>query len=108
MSGTTTTPERKTKEQTKTRRQPPYHVILHDDDDHSFAYVIYMLKELFAHPEEKGFLMAKEVNDTGRVIVLTTSMELAELKRDQIHAFGPDPTIPRCAGSMTASIEPAM
>ncbi|WP_020468419.1 ATP-dependent Clp protease adaptor ClpS [Zavarzinella formosa] len=107
MSGTTTTPERKTKEQTKVKKQPPYNVILHDDDDHSFAYVIFMLKELFAHPEEKGFQMAKEVNDTGRVIVCTTSMERAELKRDQIHAFGPDPTIPRCAGSMTATIEPA-
>ena len=108
MSGTTTTPERKTKEQTKVKRQPPYHVILHDDDDHSFAYVIIMLKELFAHPEEKGFQLAKKVHLEGRVIVLTTSMELAELKRDQIHAYGPDPSIPRCAGSMTATIEPAV
>lgn len=108
MSGTTTTPVRKPKEETKTRRQPPYHVILHDDNDHSFAYVIIMLKILFGHPEEKGFELAKEVNDTGRVIVLTTSLELAELKRDQIHSFGPDPSIPRCAGSMSASIEPAV
>ena len=26
---------------------------------------------------------------------------------DQIHAFGPDPLIPRCQGSMSAEIEPA-
>ncbi len=107
MSGTTTTPERQTKEETRVKKQPPYNVILHDDDDHSFQYVIYMLKELFAHPEEKGFLLAKEVHESGRVIVCTTSMERAEFKQDQIHAFGPDPTIPRCAGSMTATIEPA-
>lgn len=30
-----------------------------------------------------------------------------ELKRDQIHAYGPDPHIKRCKGSMTATIEPA-
>ena len=31
----------------------------------------------------------------------------AELKRDQIHAFGADPWITRCQGSMSATIEPA-
>ena len=51
--------------------------------------------------------MAKEVHTTGRVIVMTTALELAELKRDQIHAFGPDPLIDRCKGSMSATIEPA-
>jgi ATP-dependent Clp protease adaptor protein ClpS len=39
------------------------------------------------------------------VIVLTTSKEHAELKRDQIHAYGPDAYIPRCKGSMSATIE---
>jgi ATP-dependent Clp protease adaptor protein ClpS len=108
MSGTTaTTPERKTKEEHEVQKQPPYNVILHNDDDHSYDYVIRMLKELFAYPEEKGFLMAQEVDTKGKVIVCTTSLERAELKRDQIHAFGPDPLIPRCAGSMSASIEPA-
>jgi len=108
MSGTTTTtPERQTKEEQEVKKQPPYNVILHNDDDHSFDYVIRMLKELFAHPEEKGWLMAEEVHTKGKVIVCTTSLERAELKRDQIHAFGPDPLIPRCAGSMSATIEPA-
>ena len=66
-----------------------------------------MLQQLFAHPPEKGYQMAKEVDTSGRVIVLTTTMEHAELKRDQIHAFGPDPLIARCKGSMSAKIEPA-
>jgi ATP-dependent Clp protease adaptor protein ClpS len=94
-------------EDQKTKKQPPYHVILLNDDDHSYDYVIRMLGELFAHPAERGFQMAKEVDTTGRVIVLTTSLERAELKRDQIHAYGPDPLIPRCKGSMSATIEPA-
>jgi ATP-dependent Clp protease adaptor protein ClpS len=89
------------------KRQPPYNVILLNDDDHSYEYVIAMLQQLFGYPVEKGYQMAKTVDTTGRVIVATTTMEHAELKRDQIHAFGPDPLIPRCKGSMSAVIEPA-
>ena len=47
--------------------------------------------------------MADEVHTKGKVIVCTTSLERAELKRDQIHAFGPDPLIERCQGSMSAT-----
>ncbi len=93
--------------QHQTRRQPPYHVVLLNDDDHTYEYVILMLKDLFGYPEEKGYLLAKEVDTCGRAIVCTTTLERAELKRDQIHAYGPDPRIPRCAGSMQAIIEPA-
>lgn len=107
MSGTTTYPDTEIEQEQKTRRQPPYHVILLNDDDHSYHYVIEMLKALFGHPEEKGFLLAREVDTTGRAIVCTTSLERAELKRDQIHAYGPDPRIANCAGSMSAAIEPA-
>jgi ATP-dependent Clp protease adaptor protein ClpS len=109
MSDSVTIPTRKTKEkqEEKTKRQPPYNVVLLNDDDHSYDYVIAMLQQLFGYPKEKGFLMAKEVDTTGRVIVLTTTKEHAELKQDQIHAFGPDPLISRCQGSMSAVIEPA-
>ncbi len=100
-------PEERTEEEIRTRRQPPYHVILLNDDDHTYEYVIRMLKELFAHPEEKGYQLAKKVDTEGRVIVCTTSLERAELKRDQIHAYGPDPLLDRCKGSMSATIEPA-
>lgn len=107
MSDTAVLPEIEVEEKTELRKQPPYHVILLNDDDHSFDYVIEMMKELFAHPEPKGFLIAEEVHVSGRAIVCTTSLERAELKRDQIHAYGPDKRIPRCQGSMSAEIEPA-
>ena len=89
-----------------TKRQPPYQVILWNDDDHSYEYVIRMLLELFSHPPEKGFLMAKEVDTQGRAVVLTTTREHAELKRDQIHAYGKDILMAECKGSMWATIEP--
>jgi ATP-dependent Clp protease adaptor protein ClpS len=105
--GTITIPEKKTRRKEEVKKLPPYNVVLVNDDDHSYEYVIHMLQTLFGYPPEKGFQMARTVDTTGRVIVLTTSKEHAELKRDQIHAFGPDPLIPRCKGSMSAEIEPA-
>ncbi|MCB0060413.1 MAG: ATP-dependent Clp protease adaptor ClpS [Caldilineaceae bacterium] len=92
--------------QTKLRPAKLWHVILLDDDDHTYDYVIEMLMELFAHSMETAFKMAQEVDNDGRVIVDTTTLERAELKRDQIHAYGKDDLIARCKGSMTCSIEP--
>ena len=65
-----------------------------------------MMQQLFGHPVEKGYQIAEEVDHRGRAIVLTTTREHAELKRDQIHAFGKDDADRRCQGSMSASIEP--
>lgn len=94
------------KKQSEPRRQPRYHVILWNDDDHSYDYVVKMMKSLFGHPDEAGYKIAKTVDTEGRAICLTTTMEHAELKRDQIHSFGKDDRIERCLGSMKASIEP--
>jgi ATP-dependent Clp protease adaptor protein ClpS len=90
----------------KPRRQPRYHVILWNDEDHTYEYVVVMLRQLFGHPLEKGFELAREVDLQGRAIVLTTTREHAELKRDQIHAFGADRLLARSKGGMSASIEP--
>ncbi len=87
------------------KRQPRHHVILWNDNDHTYQYVIGMLLKLFGHAVETGYLMAQEVDLKGRVVVLTTTKEHAELKRDQIHAFGADQLIARSKGSMSASIE---
>jgi ATP-dependent Clp protease adaptor protein ClpS len=105
MTDTVTRPRETTERVTE--GLPPYNVVLLDDDDHSYEYVIFMLKAIFGHPPEKGYELAKEVDATGRVIVATTHLEEAELKRDQIQAFGPDPLIARCKGSMSATVEPA-
>jgi ATP-dependent Clp protease adaptor protein ClpS len=90
-----------------TRKAPLYHVILHDDDQHTYEYVVKMLMQLFGKDEQRAFQHAKEVDSTGVTIVDTTSLERAELKRDQIRAFGPDPLLAKSAGSMSATIEPA-
>ena len=88
------------------KRQPPYNVILLDDDDHTYDYVIGMLRKLFGHSPEYAYKLAETVDETGGVIVDTTTLERAEFKRDQIHAFGGDWRIAHCMGSMSATIEP--
>ncbi len=98
--------QRRIQDQQRPQRQPRYSVVLWNDDDHSYAYVVAMLQEVFGHPPEKGFQLAKEVDTQGRVIVLTTTREHAELKRDQVHAYGKDATIAECQGSMSSTIEP--
>jgi ATP-dependent Clp protease adaptor protein ClpS len=98
-------PSRATKN--KPQQLPPYNVVLLNDDDHTLEYVIEMLKALFGHPTEMGLQLGMQVDRAGRAIVYTTHKEKAELKRDQIHAFGADKRIPTCAGAMSAIIEPA-
>lgn len=99
------TTKKETRSDRKPKQQPRYHVILWDDSEHTYDYVISMLQQLFAHPLEKAFELAKQVDTHGRAICLTTTKEHAELKRDQIHAFGKDPLATKCSGSMSASIE---
>jgi ATP-dependent Clp protease adaptor protein ClpS len=87
--------------------EPLYHVILLNDEDHTYGYVIEMLVKLFGMTESTAYSHAVEVDTAGTTIVLTCQLSKAELKRDQIHAYGPDPRLPRSMGSMAAIVEPA-
>jgi len=97
--------------QRETRADPdqptPWNVVLLDDEDHSYEYVIVMMARLFGHSVERGFKIARAVDTQGRAVCLTTHKEHAELKRDQILAFGAHPLIAGSAGAMRAVIEPA-
>ncbi len=97
--------QRETADRKKRKRQPRYHVILWDDPHHTFEYVMTMLQKLFGYPLEQGFKLAEQVHNTGKTICLTTTLEHAELKRDQIHAFGKDGAVAECKGSMYSTIE---
>lgn len=75
---------------TKPKRQPQYAVIVLNDDLHTYDYVIEALCRVCGHSVQSAFQLAKEVDQNGRAIVWTGTMELAELKRDQLRGFGPD------------------
>jgi hypothetical protein len=51
--------------------------------------------------------MAVEVDTAGRVVVWTGPLEHAEMKQDQIQAYGPDYRIEWSEASMAAILEEA-
>jgi ATP-dependent Clp protease adaptor protein ClpS len=91
----------------RTRRLPPYNVVILNDEDHTFAYVIELLVKLFRHPLKKAEELTLRIHTTGRAIVYTTHKELAELKRDQVIAYGPDPRSKSSKGPLRCYVEPA-
>jgi len=89
------------------QRERLFHVVLLDDDEHTYDYVIEMLQKLFFLSLQLAFYHAVEVDTTGRTIVMTCERLQAEFARDQIHAYGADPRMPKSTGSMSAIVVPA-
>ena len=100
-------PANRRKKKDKSKKEPRFHVILWNDDVHTYEYVIIMLHSVFGYPVEKGFQLAREVDTRGRAIVFTSSLEQAELKKDLILGFGPDPFLASSKGSIIATLEKA-
>lgn len=75
---------------TRRKRQPPYAVIVENDDFHTWQYVIDVLQKVCGHDLSKAYLLTSQIHYTGRAIVWSGALEVAELKRDQIRGFGPD------------------
>lgn len=75
---------------TRPKTQPPYAVIVHNDEEHTYEYVIEVLQRVCGHPIEKAFELTSQIDRSGQANVWSGSLEVAELKRDQIHGFGPD------------------
>ncbi len=77
-------------DEAKPKRLPPYAVIVLNDEEHSFRYVIDTFSKVFGYPREKSYSLALHIHTHGQGIVWSGSKEVAELKRDQIRAVGPD------------------
>ena len=74
----------------KPKPQPPYAVVLFNDEEHTFQYVIETLMKVFGYPLEKCYALTLQIHNEGKGIVWSGTLELAELKRDQIRSAGPD------------------
>ena len=105
MPGVTSVP--KIKKERQDQKAPLYNVVLLDDNQHTYEYVVEMLQKLFACGETDAWTHAVEVDTIGRTIVMTCELAQAEFGRDQIHAYGADPRMPKSQGSMSAIVEPA-
>ena len=96
----------KTNENAMPKHLPMYRVILWNDEDHTFNYVIHMMNRIFGYDKSYGMIIATGVHSCGKIAVATLPLEVAELRRDQIRSFGPDPNLEECMTSMYATLEP--
>ena len=91
----------------KPKRQPPYAVVLHNDPVNGFDFVVSVLRKIFKYSTPKAFMLTMRAHVSGRSIVWTGTLELAELKADQIRSCGPDPVQASSgACSLSVSLEP--
>jgi ATP-dependent Clp protease adaptor protein ClpS len=104
---TRTAPRARTEAETRTKKLPPYNVVILNDEEHTFDYVIELLTKLFGHPVKTAVELTWRIHLTGRAVVYTTHKEKAELKRDQVLTYGPDPRMSISKGPLGCYIEPA-
>ena len=83
-------------------------LILLDDNEHTFNYVIDMLKEAFGMSEEQAIEHAMQVDAIGRTILIVGTQEEAARAWDLIIKHGADPSLARSKGPMAVIIEPAI
>ena len=92
---------------TKPEPQPPYAVILHNDSINGFDYVVGVLKKVFHYSGARAFWLTLRAHCGGRSVVWSGSLEVAELKADQVRGCGPDPRRSRNhARPLKTSVEP--
>ena len=82
-------------------------MIILNDEEHTFDYVIELLTKLFRHPLKAAVELTWRIHLSGRAVVYTTHKEKAELKRDQVLAYGADPRMDISKGPLGCYIEPA-
>ena len=100
-----TRPDRRARAETK--RPWLWNVVLLDDDDHTYEYVIEMVRKVYGYTLERAFELAVHVDTRGRAVCCTTHRELAELRREQMVSFGRDVRMSQSRGAMSVVLEPA-
>lgn len=96
------------RDEVRTKRQPPYAVLLHNDDISTMDFVVEVLRKVFGYPVEKCVGLMMEAHEKGLAVVWTGSLEVAELKADQIISCGPDPSrVNAGAEPLRVTVEPA-
>jgi ATP-dependent Clp protease adaptor protein ClpS len=89
------------------KRQPPHAVVLHNDPVNGFDFVVGVLRKVFRYGRARAFWLTLRAQVSGRSIVWTGTLELAELKAEQVRDCGPDPRTALAGGKpLRVTIEP--
>ena len=67
--------------------------MLHNDNINSFEWVIRVLRKVFGYGYWKALKLTMQAHNYGQSIVWSGSLEVAELRAEQIVSCGPDPAM---------------
>jgi len=98
MTTTETTPRHEEQADASEKQAilPPWSVILHNDDHNDMLHVVQSLvKSVPNLGTPRATKIMLEAHNTGRAVVTTCPLELAELYRDRLGTFGLTATIER-------------
>lgn len=98
------TPETQSKRQGPPTSEHQYNLVIFDDDEHSYAYVIEMMVNLFGMSQQEGFDIAYLVDHNGEAIVKTCGFEEAVIGKEKIQGYGPDSRSEGSKSSMRAEV----
>ncbi len=96
-------PKTTTDSRSKTKRQPPYAVILHNDNLNGMDHVVAALRKVFHYSRTKAIWLMMKAHVSGRSVVWSGSLEVAELKAEQLKSCGPDPNM-KSRGALTLRV----
>lgn len=87
-------PREQEQERTRSAALDPYRVILHNDDVNSMDHVVRSLvRSVPGLGTTKAMAIMLEAHNSGKAIVITCPLELAELVRDRLESCGLTATI---------------
>lgn len=93
----------KPKNNPKSKCQPPYAVVLHNDDINGMWHVVDSLRKVFHYNLAKATRLMMHAHLDGCSVVWSGSLEVAELKAEQLKSCGPDPG-KKCQGALSLRI----
>src|SRR2546423_8827113 len=101
------TPKQKPAPKARPKLLPPHAVVLYNDSVNGFDYVVGVLKKVFHYSGARAFWLTLRAHCGGKSVVWSGSLEVAELKADQVRGCGPDPRrIGKPARPLKTSVEP--
>lgn len=102
---TSTKPQIEILEETETKMLRNFRVILLNDENHSYNYVVEMLRSICGMKKDQAFRCAVEVDMIGKTTVYYASKEKCETIAKLIKNYGADHRMANSVSSMNAIVE---
>ncbi|HVS71993.1 MAG TPA: ATP-dependent Clp protease adaptor ClpS [Phycisphaerae bacterium] len=85
-------------------KAPRYAVVLHNDPINGFEWVVEVLMRVLGCGRGQAYQWTLRAHECGRAAVWSGSLEVAELKAEQLRGVGPDPGTAWRAGARALGV----